>query len=163
MSIPNNIIIKPDEKRAQLACNIFERETGLKMFMTHPGEAYSFQNNCWILADMIKRGDFPDDIKYVIIGHGSGSTVNGTWHVAKAPEIKIFDFINEHVPKGEKVLVNCCEETPKEFKHLIPKDKPGIGNVASEFYDSYSYPAKIVESGRNEIIGAFANGIATYY
>ena len=45
---------------------VFERETGVKMLMTHPGEAYSFQNNCWILSDMIKNGEFPKDIKYVI-------------------------------------------------------------------------------------------------
>ena len=153
----------PDEKKAKLACSIFERETGIKMLMTHPGEAYSFQNNCWILSDMIKKGDFPNDIKYVIIGHGSGTSVNNTWHVAKAPEIKIFDFIKENIPKGEKVLVNCCEETPDELKYLIPKDKPGIGNVASEFYNSYSTPAKIVVSGEDKICGAFANGIATYY
>jgi hypothetical protein len=123
----NIMVHKPDKAKAQKACDMFTKATGIKMFMTNPGGAESFCTNATILMHDIEKGRFPKDIKYVIIGHGDGTTINGTWHVAYDPNIKIFDFIKEHIPKGEKVLVNCCEETPKELRHLIPKDKPAIG------------------------------------
>lgn len=154
---------KPTKALAKKACDAFTKETGIKMFMTDPTRAESFATNANILIRDIKSGKFPKDIKYVVIGHGDGTTLNNTWHVAFDPKIKIFDFINKHIPKGEKVLVNCCEETPKELKHLIPKNKPAIGKYTTEMYSSYKHPAKIVISGRNEIIGGYGNRIATYY
>ncbi len=154
----NIMLSRPDRAMVEEACRIFEKETGKKMFMTHPEGANSFSTNANILIRDIKEGVFPKDIDYIVIGHGAGSSVNGTWHVAADPDIKIFDYIREHIPEGKKVLVNCCEHTPKD---LIPKDKPAIGKPASEFYSSYKFPAKIVQN--NSIIGGYANGIVTYY
>ena len=158
----------PTAQDAQRACDIFERETGIKMIMTNPEGAISFNTNANIIIRDIKEGRFPKDIKYMIIGHGAGTVLNDTWHVMFQPEIKILDFIDKHIPKGEKVLVQCCEGTPKEIRHLIPKDKPAIGKSASEMYSSYKHPAKIVISGQQvpsyqRIVGGYGNGIATYY
>ena len=153
----------PSAKDAKRACDIFEKETGVKMLMTNPEGAMSFSTNANILIRDIKNGRFPKNIKYVVIGHGEGTILNDTWHVAYDPEVKIFDFIEQNIPKGEMVLVNCCETTPKELKHLIPKNKPAIGKVASEFSSSYSNPAKVVISGTRDIVGGYANGFLTLY
>ena len=62
---------------------------------------------------------------------------------------KIFDFIEQNIPYGNKVLVNCCEETPKSLRYLIPKNKPAIGNSTyTDATSSYRHPLKIVESGK---------------
>ena len=153
----------PTAQDAKRACDIFEKATGIKMLMTHPGGAQSFNTNANILIRDIKKGYFPKDIKYVVIGHGEGTILNDTWHVAYDPEVKIFDFIEKNIPKGEMVLVNCCETTPKELKHLIPKNKPAIGKVAGEFSSSYKNPAKVVISGIRDIVGGYANGFLTLY
>ena len=153
----------PDKKEAQTACEIFEHETGIKMYMTNPEGAQSFSTNANILIRWIKEGKFPKQIKHIIIGHGSGTTLNDTWHVTYEPEVKIEDFIAKKIPKGEMVLVNCCEDTPKNIRHLIPKDKPAIGKYATEFYSTYKHPAKVVISGQKGIVGGYANGILTLY
>ena len=153
----------PTAEDAKRACDIFEKETGIKMLMTHPGYARSFASNARILIHDVERRDFPKDVKYVVIGHGDGTVLNDTWHVLYEPETKIFDFIDKNIPKGELAIVNCCEVTPNELKHLIPKDKPAIGKVAGEFRDSYHHLAKVVRSGSHEIIGAYGNGIMTMY
>lgn len=158
----------PDADKVKRACKIFERETGIKMIMTNPEGAVSFNTNANTIIRDLREGRFPKDIKYVVFGHGSGTVLNDTWHVMADPKVKILDFIDTHVPKGEKVLVQCCESTPKELRHLIPKDKPAIGKYATEMYSTYKHPAKIVRSGDklpsyNRIIGGYGNGIATYY
>lgn len=159
-----NIMTKtPSEKEVIHACSIFEKETGIKMLMTNPNGARSFSTNANILIRDIQKGRFPKDIKYVVIGHGKGTILNDTWHVANDPKVKIFDFIEQNIPKGEMVLVNCCETTPKEIAHLIPKNKPAIGNFVTEFCSSYKNPAKIVISGTRDIVGGYANGYLTLY
>ena len=159
----NIMVSSPNKQAVQRACSIFEEETGIKMLMTNPGGAQSFSTNANILIRDIKKGRFPKDIKYVVIGHGEGTTLNNTWHVAYDSNIDIFDYIEKNIPKGEMVLVNCCETTPKELKHLIPQNKPAIGKVAGEFSSSYKHPAKIVISGTREIAGGYANGFLTLY
>lgn len=153
----------PSAKDAKRACDIFEKETGVKMLMTNPRGAISFSTNANILIRDIKKGYFPKDVKYVVIGHGDGTILNDTWHVAYDPKVKIFDFIEKNIPKGEMVIVNCCETTPKELRYLIPKNKPAIGKVAGEFESSYHNPAKVVISGTRDIVGGYANGFLTLY
>lgn len=153
----------PNREQVQLACDLFEKETGVKMLITHPKGAFSFNTNANILIRNIKQGTFPKEVKYVVIGHGDGTVLNNTWHVLYEPETSIFDFIEKNIPKGELAIVNCCENTPKELIHLIPKNKPAIGKVAGEYTSSYRNPAKVVRSGEREIIGGYANGIMTLY
>ena len=157
------MVNNPTREQVQLACDIFEKETGVKMLMTHPGGAFSFNTNANILIRNIKNGDFPKDVRYVVIGHGDGTVLNDTWHVLYEPNTPVFDFIEKNIPKGELAIVNCCECTPKEISYLIPKNKPAIGRVAGEFTSSYRHPAKVVRSGEREIIGGYANGIMTLY
>ncbi|MBP3821395.1 hypothetical protein J6G99_07120 [bacterium] len=159
----NIMASSPSAQDIKRACDLFEKETGIKMLMTNPKGAMSFSTNANILIRDIKKERFPKNIKYIVIGHGEGTILNDTWHVAYAPQVKIFDFIEQNIPKGEMVLVNCCETTPKELKHLIPKNKPAIGRIVTEFDSSYKTPAKIVISGTREIVGGYANGFLTLY
>ena len=164
----DTMVSKPTKESVQEICDTFTKETGIKLIMTDTSEAYCFSSFANILLRDIKNGRFPKDIKYVIFGHGSGTSLVKTgddaWHVAGNPKIKIFDFIEQNVPKGNKVLVNSCEITPKQYQHLIPKDKPAIGYpTCTDASSSYDYPLKIVESGKRQIIGGYANGIATIY
>lgn len=157
------MIHNPTVEDAAKACKILEKETGLKCLMTNPQEAYAFQNVGHTLIRDVKQGRFPKDIKYMIFGHGEGCSLNNTWRVANTDK-KIFDIVQENVPKGEKVLVISCEvPDTKEIKRILPKNKPAIGHPVTELYSTYHTPSKIVQSGRNEIIGGYANGIATYY
>ncbi len=158
----------PNEKSVQAICDVFEKETGLKLLMTSPKDAYCFNEFGNVLLRDIKEGRYPKDLKYVVFGHGEGSSLINSgkdkWHVLADSNIGIFDFINKNIPKGEKVLVNCCETTPKQYKHLLPKEKPAIGYPTNtDASSTYYYPLKIVQSGRNEIIGGYANGIMTLY
>lgn len=158
----------PDMKAVELVCDKFEKATGVKMIMTDTFESYCFSDLANVLIRNIQKGQFPKDIKYVIFGHGDGTSLVSTgkarWHIMNKPEIGIFDFIKQHIPKGEKVIVNCCEMTPKEYKHLIPKNKPAIGYTTyTDASSSYYHPLKIVKSGEDRIIGAYANGITTMY
>lgn len=159
---------KPNAKTVEKVCDKFEKATGVKMIMTDTHEAHSFCELENVFMRDIRKGRFPKDIKYIIFGHGAGSSLVQTgadrWHVGHKPEIGIFDFIKQHVPKGEKVIVNCCEVTPKKYRHLIPKNKPAIGfETSTDASSSYYHPLKIVRSGEDRIIGAYANGIATMY
>lgn len=159
---------KPSEKTVQSICQKFKKETGVQLLMIDTKDAYSFSNFANVLLKDMKSGVYPKDLKYVVFGHGTGSSLvkNGKdrWHALGNPAVGIFEYINKHIPKGEKVLVNCCESTPKVFKHLIPKDKPAIGSFTyTDSTSSYYHPLKIVESGVNKIIGGYANGIMTLY
>ena len=164
----NVMLSNPTKEAAQEACELFSKETGIQLFVTSPVDSYCFAEFANILLRDIKKGRFPKDIKHVIFGHGSGTSLvksgKDVWHVAADPKVGIFDFIEQHVPKGNNVLVNCCEETPKSLRHLIPKDKPAIGRATyTDATSSYYHPLKIVESGKRQIVGAYANGIATMY
>ena len=154
-------------KNPTLAQQRFKNETGANL---HIGNEFSlvgsFDEGLQYIENWYKQGLMPNDIKHVLIGHGTGSAERGSWAFWNGNEAigNVFDYINTHIPKGEKVLVNCCEVTPKQYRHLIPKDKPAIGNTThTEATSTYYHPLKIVQSGRNEIIGGYANGIMTLY
>lgn len=148
--------------------NQFKQETGINMHLVDKTQAYCFEDFANVLLRDINNGNFPKDIKHIVFGHGMGTSVlkdgKDSWRSAFNPKIKIFDFIEQNIPEGEKVLVNCCETTPKQYKHLLPKDKPAIGYPTyTDASSSYYHPLKIVESGKSQIIGAYANGIMTLY
>lgn len=146
----------------------FKQKTGINMYLIDKTQSYCFNDFGNVLLRDIQNKKFPKDIKYIVFGHGMGTSIvkegKDAWHAAFKPEIKIFDFIEQNIPQGEKVLVNCCEVTPKQFKHLLPKDKPAIGYTTyTDASSSYYHPLKIVESGKKQIIGGYANGIMTLY
>lgn len=145
-------------------CELFEKETGIKFLITHPKESRCFASTANAILWDIKKGYFPKNVKYFITGHGGGTVLNNNWHVEYNNKVSIFDFIEQNVPKGEMVIVNCCEHTPPNLKSLIPKEKPAIGNPCIEnMGSSYHNPAKVVISGRREIIGGYGNGFLTLY
>ncbi len=159
---------KPDAQKVKTVCDKFEKATGIKMLMTNPHDAYCFSDFANVLLRDIKNGILPKDLKYIVFGHGEGTSLiqsgKDKWHILADPNVGIFEYINKNIPIGEKVLVNCCETTPKSMKHLIPKDKPAIGKPThTDASSSYYHPLKIVQSGQNKIIGGYANGIMTLY
>ncbi len=158
----------PSEEMVQSVCQKFQKETGVRLFMVDTKDAHCFSDFANILLRDMKKGVYPKDLKYVVFGHGTGSSVvqsgSDSWRALGNRSIGIFDYINKHIPQGEKVLVNCCELTPKSLKSLLPKDKPAIGYPTyTDASSSYYHPLKIVESGANKIIGGYANGIMTLY
>ena len=159
---------KGSTEEIQQSLNLFKQETGITMHMVDKTQAYCFGDFANVLLQDIHAGKFPKDIKHVVFGHGMGTSVlkdgEHVWHATFNPKIKIFDFIEQNVPPGEKVLVNCCEVTPKELKSLLPKDKPAIGYTTyTDASSTYHHPLKIVESGNRQIVGGYANGIMTLY
>lgn len=146
----------------ELAKDIFVKRTGMNLHVASPDGLQSFAQTPAKIIRYLDKGMFPKEIKHAILGHGTGSTVNDSWVVSGTGE-KVFDFIRREIPKGERALVCCCEETPKPLLSLLNKNKKGVGRVVHTELGTASRPAKIVESGRDEIIGDFARGKATYY
>ncbi len=130
----------------ELACRKFEERTGVKLHVldTH-NLSYVFDANCIQLESAFKRGVMPPDLKHVIIGHGYGSSLSGTWYSGNH---NIFDYIDSTIPVGERVIVTSCETGAR----TVP-GKNGIGTAVAGTLTDRQYPAKIVESGRREIIG----------
>ena len=127
------------------ACREFKKNTGVELHVldTH-NLSPVFDANCIQLESAFKRGVMPPDLKHVIIGHGYGSSVNGTWHSGNH---NIFDYIDNHIPAGAKVIVTSCETATR-----VP-GRSGIGDAVIGTLMDRSRPAKICERGRHEIIG----------
>ncbi|MBP3924027.1 hypothetical protein J6E39_02150 [bacterium] len=99
-------------------------------------------------------------IKHVLIGHGVGSVDKNSWAFYETRQ-KVLDYINKNIPKGEQVLVMTCETGTQNAQKL------GIGSEVSTLLTDFRNPGKVVEAGRNEIIGQvvlppFGNGITFY-
>lgn len=134
---------------------LFEQDTGLVL------HAPSNRTNLFGLALStisrdIKQGTFPVDIKHVLIGHGMGSSLNKSWILeglgfANGKSVNIFEYINKNILNGEKVLVCSCEEGATVVT------KPGIGRHVELSLAVPTEPAKIVEAGKNEIIGHYTS------
>lgn len=136
------------------ACENFHTQTnGVRLHAPcHKNLATSikdpFGGNCIQLEDAFRRGVIPDQyrLKHVLIGHGMGSSINCDWVICGTNH-KVFDYIDRFVPKGERVIVTCCETYG-----TVP-GKNAIGtSVMGPLLDRL-HPAKIVESGRHEVIG----------
>lgn len=158
----NSLVPGHKEFNLERAKVLLKEKTGLNLHIACSDELLSFAQTPGKVIKYIDKGKFPKEIKHVLLGHGTGSTIDDTWVISGTNE-KVFDYINRNIPKGEKALVCCCEETPKKLLQLLPKGKAGIGHVVHTELSTASRPAKIVESGRNEIIGDFAKGQVHYY
>lgn len=100
------------------------------------------------------------NVDYILFGHGTGSSLDGTWRFSDSGK-SVWEFIEENVPRGKRVLVGTCEQDGriyKERKALSEMyDKSGnymygIGNSVSASFNREN-PAKICESGTRHIIG----------
>lgn len=143
-------------------CTDFKSATGITLHCPTKWNLAPLDEALMTVVNLKSTGNFPQDIKHIVIGHGTGSSINGTWRFCETGE-NVFDFINRTIPKGEKVLLGVCEEG------ATVAGKPGIGShVVNSFIDP-SMPGKIVESGKNEIIGHFLTDVnsimakVTYY
>lgn len=143
-------------------CSEFKQATGITLHCPTQWNLAPLDEALMTVANLKQAGTFPPDIKHLIIGHGTGSSLNDTWRFCDTGE-NIFNFINRTIPKGEKVLLGVCEEGATVI------GKPGIGkHVVNSFVDA-SMPGKIVESGKNKIIGHFLTDVnstisnITYY
>ncbi len=133
----------------QSECQYFQRITDAKLHVPSTQATYGgFADACSLLERCAREGNFPKDIKHVIVGHGTGSSINGDWQIINGGGY-VFNYINRNIPRGEKVLVLCCEGK------LSPRlrGRCGVGDeVVLGLHDRF-HPAKIVESGKNEIVG----------
>lgn len=117
-----------------------------------------FDNGLENLVRWYKEGKLQDfekyGIKHIIIGHGEGSLATGNWHFPGSPtRERVMDYISRTIPDGERAIVMCCEHAPKEtFKY-----RRCAGKEVDTSLIYWTNPAKIVESGKNEIIGQFYN------
>lgn len=104
--------------------------------------------NCNTPQDAVKM-ILPKDVKHVLIGHGVGSAATNNWCFYENG-INVFEYINKlKLPKGEKFIVMTCETGTQNAT------KRAIGGEVSTLLTDTKNPAKIVEVGRNEIIGEF--------
>ncbi|MCQ2740069.1 MAG: hypothetical protein MJ237_07570 [bacterium] len=105
------------------------------------------------------------DVDYILLGHGKNSSLitdiahPETWRFSDNDK-SIWEFIENKVPKGKKVLVFCCEtdglakagKTKEEMIDLSGKMMFGVGNTVDGVF-CRSNPAKICESGIRHIKG----------
>lgn len=146
-SLPKVYRYTLNTSKLQRECEYFEQITGAKLHVPSAQAVdYKFANACTLLENMAREGNFPKDIKHVLIGHGMGSSVNGDWQIINGGGY-VHNYINRNIQKGEKVLVLSCENGSKV------SGKYGIGDEVELSLMNMNKPAKIVESGKNEIIG----------
>lgn len=141
----------------ELASRLFKEQTGIQLHSPTQWDLETFKESTAYLVGLKNKGLLPIDIKHLLIGHGTGSSVNGTWTFCDGGQ-NVFSYINKNIPRGEIVLVSTCEEANRGVV-----GKPGIGFPVHTYLLNQSRPGKIVSSGTNEIIGHFVNGKITYY
>ena len=108
------------------------------------------------------------DVDYILLGHGKNSSLitdimhPNTWRFTDNDK-SIWEFIEQNVPKGKRVLVFSCETRgvskaieagviSQEEVDCIHKILPCVGNTVSGWFD-VNGAAKICESGKRKIIG----------
>lgn len=125
--------------------DIFKQHTGINLYCPEPHDIGAFE----AFFDLIFNGKFcrrlDSEIKHIIIGHGTGSSVDGSWRFLGTSR-SVFDFIENNIPKGEKVLLITCEEAQNAIK-------PGLGTPVNIALLDRAEPGKVVESGKRAIIG----------
>lgn len=95
-----------------------------------------------------KMGWIPDDIGHVVIGHGTGSSVDNTWRFCDTWE-NVFDYAERTMKDGKKAIVFTCET---EGVNTIP-GKISVGHIVDSSFLSENLPPKIIKPGIREIIG----------
>ena len=105
------------------------------------------------------------DIDYILLGHGKNSSLITdtknplTWRFSDNDK-SIYEFIEENVPKGKKVMVFCCEtdgirkagKTAEEVVDRQGNRMYGIGNEVSGWFEETG-AVKLCESGIRHIKG----------
>ena len=136
----------PSELKAE--CDAFKKATGAELHVPDTMNSQNFGEACITLERAAKDGNFPKDIKHVLVGHGYGSSIDGTWSMAGRGG-NVFNYINGNssIKPGEKVLVLCCESGTK-----VP-GRNGIGDKVILSLTDGLHPGKIVVAGQNKVAG----------
>ena len=116
------------------------------------------------------------DVDYILLGHGKNSSLitdithPNTWRFSDNDK-SVWEFIEQNVPKGKKVMVMSCETdgvnkaieagvTTQEEVTNLKKVLPCIGNMVSCWFEQTG-GVKICESGTRKIIGQINDNPAT--
>lgn len=148
-----------------------ETLTGKKVLIGCPTRISIAIDNLGLLNDTKSY----KDVDYILFGHGKGSSLikdtknPNSWRFSDNNK-SVWEFIEENVPKGKKILVGVCEQdkffNKNDVTRTIPKERKmmpemydksgnymfGIGNTVSTAFSEHN-PAKICESGKRHIIG----------
>lgn len=114
------------------------------------------------------------DIDYILLGHGKNSSLITdtknplTWRFSDNDK-SIWEFIEQKVPKGKKVLVFCCEtdglrkagKTTTDMLDRKGQRMYSIGNEVVNDFNGENKPVKICQSGVIHIIGQMSEQIGT--
>ena len=137
-----------------------EEMTGKKVLVGNSVRFDEFVN----MLGCFNNSDFYKDVDYIVLGHGTGSSLvtdnsdPNAW-VFKGNSESVWDYISDNIPKGKKALLLVCEhdgKTAAERKNMpeMYDDNgvymDGIGDVTSGMSGAH---AKIVISGVNHIVG----------
>lgn len=138
----------PEELKKE--CKHFKDLTGAELHVPDTMASENFGTACSTLEWCAKDGNFPKDIKHVLVGHGYGSSVDGTWSITGKGG-NVFDYIatNPMIEPGDKILVLCCESGKK----IAGQNAVGDSVILS-LTDSL-HPAKVVVAGNNKVAGEF--------
>lgn len=129
-------------------CDTFKLATGAELHVPSTMASDLFGEACIVLERAAKDGNFPREIKHVLVGHGYGSSVAGDWSIINGGG-NIFHYINHNpnIKKGDKVLVLSCET------YGTVKWRNGIGKSVILSLTDGLHPAKIVIAGENKVAG----------
>ncbi len=129
-------------------CDAFKLATGAELHVPSTMASDLFGDACIVLERAAKDGNFPKNIKHVLVGHGYGSSVNGDWNIINGGG-NVLNYIanNPNIKEGEKVLVLCCES------YGTVRGRNGIGGKVILSLTDSLHPAKIVVKGQNKIGG----------
>lgn len=118
-------------------CDAFKLATGAELHVPSTMASDLFGDACIVLERAAKDGNFPKDIKHVLVGHGYGSSVNGDWNIINGGG-NVLNYIanNPNIKEGEKVLVLCCES------YGTVRGRNGIGGKVILSLTDSLHPAK---------------------
>lgn len=136
----------PSELKTE--CDVFKKATGAELHVPDTMASDLFGEACITLERAAKDGNFPKDIKHVLVGHGYGSSVDGTWSIIGRGG-NVFKYINSNssIKPGERVLVLCCESGTK-----VP-GRNAVGDKVILSLTDGLHPGKIVIAGQNKVAG----------
>ncbi len=142
---------------------VFRKETGLTLHCF--GNIRDFNKTLSAIADEVKNGKFPKEIKHIMIGHGSGNVATKNWVTSEGSVLKYINT-NKKMEKGDLVLVACCEDglgtwSPDFPGRGLPVELVPCGRFKN---DAGRGPAKIVRRGEEIICGDYSltDGLKIY-
>ncbi len=148
------------DKAVKEFTEFLEEMTGKKVLVGNSVRFDEFVN----MLGCFNNPDFYKDVDYIVLGHGTGSSLvtdnsdPNAW-VFKGNGESVWDYISDNIPKGKKALLLVCEHDGKTQteRNKMPEMyddngvyMDGIGDVTSGMSGA---PAKIAISGVNRVVG----------